>query len=50
MDSKKRAVEIQKVAYSNRKIASQLGRPEKSVPNGSSVYASVLSRESPSRR
>lgn len=45
MDSRKRDVEIRKVAYSNQKIASQLGRPAVSMPNNSSVYASVLSRE-----
>lgn len=45
MDSHKRHMEIQKVAFSNQKIANQLGRKADTPPTTSSIYANILSRD-----
>lgn len=44
MDSHKRDVELKKVAFSNQKIAAQLGRSASSGPTASSIYATILTR------
>lgn len=45
MDSQTRKIEIRKVAFSNVKIAAQLGRHASSAPTDSSTYATILNKD-----
>lgn len=49
MDSHDRDLEIRKIAFSNQKIAAQMGRRTGSEPSASSIYATILSRQINSR-